>query len=96
MRQVEVAASNAGQRYPSPWGSGTKITCDPCPIGKGRFLNAPSQGSGDFVLGKIWTEGAIGVREPTTDIALETGAARHELWQRDRWCHESTYQLIGI
>ena len=34
MRQVEVAGSNAGQRYPSPCGSGTRITCDPCRLGK--------------------------------------------------------------
>ena len=60
------------------------------------FPNTPSQGPGDFVLGKIRAEGAIGIREPTTDIALETGVARHELWQHDRWCHESTHQLIGI
>ena len=34
MRQVEVAGSNAGQRYPSPWGSGMRITCDPRRLGK--------------------------------------------------------------
>src|SRR3989338_3748370 len=34
MRQVEVAALDAGQRYPSPWSSGTRITCDPRRLGK--------------------------------------------------------------
>lgn len=68
----------------------------PAPIGKGRFLNATSQGSSDFVLGKIRAESAIGVREPAADIALKTGAARYDLWQGDRWYHQSTHRITSI
>src|SRR4026208_2237677 len=65
-------------------GLGNQDHLRPAPIGKGRFLNATSQRSSDFVLGKIRTEGAIGVWEPAADIALKTGTARYDLWQPDR------------
>src|SRR5512141_1525045 len=68
----------------------------PTPIGESRSFNATSQSPSDFVLSKIRTEGAIGVREPATDIALETGMARHELWQYDRWRHGREHQLLSI
>src|ERR1041384_1961687 len=42
MRQVELVASNAGQRYPSPWGAGTRFTCDPSRLGKAVPLIPPS------------------------------------------------------
>jgi hypothetical protein len=48
------------------------------------------------MLGKIRTKGAIRVWKSATDIALETGTARHELWQYNRWYHEIAYQLISI
>src|SRR5215470_11913428 len=68
----------------------------PAPIGKSRLLNATSESLSDFVFSEIRTEGAIRVRKPATDIALETGTARHKLWQRDWWCHNITHQLIGV
>src|SRR6185295_7677459 len=43
MRQVDVAASNAGQRYPSPWGSGISITCDPRRLGKAVSSTPPAK-----------------------------------------------------
>lgn len=43
MRQVEVAASNAGQRYPSPWGAGTRMTCDPRRLGKAVASTCPAR-----------------------------------------------------
>jgi hypothetical protein len=66
------------------------------PIRKSGVLNASGQRSKNFVLGKIRTESAIRIRESATDIALETGAARHELWQHGWWCQEHTHQVIGI
>src|SRR6266850_3317511 len=43
MRQVEVAVSNAGQRYPSPWGAGTRITCAPRRLGKAVSSTPPAR-----------------------------------------------------
>jgi|KBSMisStaDraftv2_1062788.scaffolds.fasta_scaffold3558942_1 hypothetical protein len=63
-------------------------------IGKARSVDTLGQSPSDFALGKVGTEGAVGIWEPTADIALETGSARHELWQHDRSCHESAHQLI--
>ena len=43
MRQVEVAGSNAGQRNPSPWGSGIRTTCDPRRLGKAVRSTPPAR-----------------------------------------------------
>src|SRR4029077_13511380 len=43
MRQVDVVVSNAGQRNPSPWGSGTSITCDPRRSGKACSSTPPAR-----------------------------------------------------